>query len=189
MKLLDKAVTFDAFNVFPRHYFKCFPFPNQQHCSVLIDLAIRCNWPSITFHSKLIFAKCIPNQRRQCCLPKQRQEGAGPLKKNSGTKPEPGMTAWVVPERRASCGQVHSPRVEPRGWRAAASPSAGRQPSSPQWGLIAGPKFTPDKNILAKLRQDSTFSLKVLKYIYFLRLTLSLHIPCTSVISKFWEIH
>lgn len=58
-----EAVTFDAFTVFSRHYFKCFPFPNQQQCSVLTDLAIRCNWPSITFHSKLIFVSVL-NQRK-----------------------------------------------------------------------------------------------------------------------------
>lgn len=63
IRLLDKAVAFDAFNVFPRHHLKCFPFPNQQHCSVLIDLAIRYNWPSITFHSKLIFTS-VANQRK-----------------------------------------------------------------------------------------------------------------------------
>lgn len=75
-------MTFDAFNVFPRHYFQCFPFPNQRHDSVLIDLTIRCNWPSITFHSKLIFIS-IPNQRKECYLPKQRHYYAGPLKEDS----------------------------------------------------------------------------------------------------------
>lgn len=63
IRLLDKAVTFDAFNVFPRHCLKCFPFPNQQHCSVLTDLVIGYNWPSITFHSKLIFIR-VRNQRK-----------------------------------------------------------------------------------------------------------------------------
>lgn len=62
-RLLDKAATFDAFNVFPRHCLKCFPFPNQQYCSVLIDLAIRCNWPSITFPSKFISVS-VQNQRK-----------------------------------------------------------------------------------------------------------------------------
>lgn len=52
-----------VFNIFPRHYLKCFPFPNQQHCSVLIGLAIRCNWPPITFPPKLIFIS-VPNKRK-----------------------------------------------------------------------------------------------------------------------------
>lgn len=39
------------------------PFPNQQHCSNLIGLAIRCNWLPITFHSKLIFIS-VPTQKK-----------------------------------------------------------------------------------------------------------------------------
>lgn len=37
--------------------------PQSTHCSALIDLAIRCNWPSITVHSKLIFIS-VRNQRK-----------------------------------------------------------------------------------------------------------------------------
>ena len=106
-------MAFDAFNVFPRHHLNCFPFPNQQHCSVLIDLAIRYNWPSITFHSKLIFTSAA-NQRKDgaVCI-------AGPLKENSGRKPEPGFTVWVI----TKCGDFMGNHIL---WESSSPPHRGQ---------------------------------------------------------------
>lgn len=85
-------------NVFPRHYLKCFPFPNPQHCSVLIDLAIRCKWPSITFHSKLIFVS-VPNQRQDSVICQNRDTiMPGLLKRSSERTPKPAFTGKVIPK-------------------------------------------------------------------------------------------
>lgn len=88
IRLLDKAVAFDAFQVyFPDTISNAFHFPINN--TVLIDLAIRCNWPSITFHSKLMLHKCSkPKKDGAVCIALI----CGPLKENSGRKPEPGFT-------------------------------------------------------------------------------------------------
>lgn len=103
-------MTFDVFNVFPRHYLKCFPLPNQQHCSVLIDLAIRCNWPSITFHSKLIFIS-VPSQGKDNVVCQSRDsDGLGLLKRTL-----------------QGSGEVMSPPTVPT-W-----PHTNREHPAPQW--------------------------------------------------------
>lgn len=179
-------MTFDAFTVFPRHYFKCFPLPNQQHCSALIVLAIRCNWPSITFHSKLI-SLSVPNQRKHNAICQSGDTTTPALLKRTPGEARAGVVrvipeCWDLPGNHLLlASSFHSHRA----W-GVVMPEDCILLTSDAWSQAA--RVCSQWKYFGQTMIGQHFFLKKLKYIYFWRLTLVCTYCPGLVISKCWDI-